>query len=76
MNSFKNVKKGYDEYRRPAMFVSKPTAILSEKTSGVAEKPYPAYFYERLKSKLNIKYEEATGEEEETSEQTSLSDIF
>ena len=75
MNSFKNVKKGYDEYRRPGLFVSKPTGILSEKTSGVTEKPYPAYFYERLKSKLNIKYEEATGEEE-TSEQTSLSDIF
>ena len=69
------MKKGYDEYRRPAMYVSKPTGILSEKTSGVTEKPYPAYFYERLKSKLNIKYEEATGEEE-TSEQTSLSDIF
>ena len=34
-NSFKNVKKGYDGYRRPAMFVSKPDCIISEKTSGV-----------------------------------------
>ena len=48
VQSYQNVKKGYDGYRRPAFFVSKPDALISDKTSGVADKPYPAYFYQRL----------------------------
>ena len=58
------MKKGHDEYRRPAFFVSKPDAMISDKTSGVADKPYPAYFYERLRSKLNLKMEEAIGHDD------------